>query len=102
MSDEEAKITCEFRFKCPKVWHLLQPTQQEGIRHCPECDREVHLAPTEEEFRWHAAQGHCVAVPVVGSMRPGECGQSQDIRELWVGMPASRIPYNAGEPPVRE
>jgi hypothetical protein len=60
----QAKISCEFSFKCPKQWDWLDPTAIEGIRHCSECDRDVHLALTQEDVRRHAEDGHCVAVRV--------------------------------------
>lgn len=63
--NEEARISCRFKFKCPKVWRLLQPTEREDVRHCSECDRDVHLALTEEDFRQHSAAGRCIAVPVL-------------------------------------
>lgn len=63
--NDEARIACEFAFKCPKQWDRLVSTATEGIRHCPECDRDVHLALTEEDFRRHADGGHCVAVRVL-------------------------------------
>ena len=63
--NDEATIACEFAFKCPKTWGQLTPTEAEGIRHCSECDRDVHLALTEEDFRRHADGGHCVAVRVL-------------------------------------
>ena len=70
--NDVAKISCEFRFKCPKVWDNLQLTQQEGIRHCPECNRDVHLARTEEDFRRHADEGQRVAVRVLQAHGPEE------------------------------
>ena len=63
--NEKARISCRFRFKCPQVWDRLQPTDVEGVRHCPECRRDVHLASTEEDFRRHSNEGHCIAVPVL-------------------------------------
>ena len=60
-----ARISCEFSFKCPKHWDRLPPTAIEGVRHCAACDRDVHLALTEEHFRRHAEDGHCVAVRVL-------------------------------------
>ena len=65
--DEDARIRCEFRFKCPQVWERLQPTTTEGIRYCPECRRDVYLALTGEDFRKHRDEGRCIAVPVVRS-----------------------------------
>lgn len=70
--NDQARIACSFKFKCPKLWHLLQPTAVEGVRHCPECDRDVHLALTEDEFRRHSEQGLCIAVPVLRPERRAE------------------------------
>lgn len=63
--NEEAGIARQFRFKCPQVWDRLQPTAVEGVRHCLECRRDVHLALTEEAFRLHSDEGRCIAVPVL-------------------------------------
>lgn len=52
--NDEALIECKLPFKCPRTWGQLEWTEAEGIRHCPEGDREVHLALTEEDFRRHA------------------------------------------------
>ncbi len=87
--NEQAVIECQFRFTCPKVWDNLQPTQQEGIRHCPECNRDVHLALTEEDFRRHADGGHCVAVRVLHPVLSGE-----DRREAYV-VGKVNVPYNS-------
>lgn len=73
--NDEARISCEFTFKCPKVWSRLQPTSVEGVRHCQECQREVHLALTEDDFKRHAEGGHCVAVRVV----PPESSQEAEL-----------------------
>ena len=73
--NEEARIGCRFHFKCPQLWSRLQPTPAESVRHCPECDRDVYLALTEEDFRRHSEDGWCIAVPV-----SRERGESQDER----------------------
>ncbi len=86
--NDEAKIRCAFRFKCPKVWDNLQPTHQDGIRHCPECDRDVHSALTEEEFRRHADEGQCVAVRVLQARGPEE-----DYKEVFM-VGNAEAPYN--------
>jgi len=62
--NDDARIECQLSFKCPRTWGKLTPTETEGIRHCSECDRDVHLALTEINFRRHADDGHCVAVRV--------------------------------------
>lgn len=80
--NEEARISCRFSFKCPRLWGRLQPTADEGVRHCPECDRDVHLALTEEDFRRHSEEVWCIAVPV-----SRERGESQnEEREYVIGM----------------
>ena len=63
--NDEGQISCEFRFKCPRQWDRLQPTALEGVRHCFECDRDVYLALTKEDFRRHADGGRCIAVRVI-------------------------------------
>ena len=83
--NDEARIACEFTFKCPKQWDRLTPTAVDGVRHCPECDRDVHLALTEEDFRRHAEGDHCVAVRV---LQP-EINDEEPV--LWVGN--VRAPY---------
>lgn len=63
--NEEARIRCEFRFKCPQVWDRLRKTAVEGVRRCPECNRDVYLALTEEDVRKYSDEGRCIAVPVL-------------------------------------
>lgn len=88
--NEEARIRCRFSFTCPRLWDRLQPTAEEGVRHCHECDREVHLALTEEDVRRHSEAGRCIAVPVV---LDDDAADSED--PCWlVGMIAP--PYDPG------
>ncbi|TXG78912.1 MAG: hypothetical protein E6R14_12065 [Thermomicrobiales bacterium] len=73
--NEKVRISCRFSFKCPRSWDHLQPTAEEGVRHCHECDRDVHLALAEEDVRRHCEEGRCIAVPVVqahGAADPDE------------------------------
>ena len=63
--NEEAIIDCQLAFRCPRTWGQLAPTKAKGIRHCSECERDVHLALTAEDFRQHAEEGQCVAVRVL-------------------------------------
>ena len=55
-----------------RVWNRLQPTQVESVRHCTECQRDVHLALTEEDFRKHSEEGRCIAVPVLQNNTEGD------------------------------
>ena len=63
--NEKVRIRCRFSFECPRVWDRLRPTVEEGVRHCHECGRDVHLALTEEDVRRYSGEGRCIAVPVV-------------------------------------
>ena len=63
--NDEARIACQFTFRCPQTWDRLTPTENAGIRHCSECERDVHLALTEEDFRQYGEEGKCVAVRVL-------------------------------------
>ncbi len=80
--NEEARIACHFLFKCPQKWDRLQPTAEEGVRHCHECDRDVHLVLTEEEFRQYSEDDRCITVLV--SRERGESRAEE--REYVVGM----------------
>lgn len=78
-------ITCEFWFKCPRVWDRLQPTAVQEVRHCPECERDVYLALTEEDLMRHRDKGRCVAVPMVLT-----AGETDDGPPMAVGMLKAR------------
>jgi len=67
-----APITCEFHFKCPRVWGLLSLTGQEKARYCGECQREVYLCESDENLAFHRNEGRCVAVPALGPKKSGE------------------------------
>jgi hypothetical protein len=72
--NEEANIRCLLSYACPQLWSQLDETKSPERRHCKECNRDVFLVHDEEEFAHHAAQGHCVAVPIEGddSLNPDE------------------------------
>lgn len=65
-----------FSFRCPKVWENLAPTEDETVRHCTECDQNVHLCTTDEETLVHARAGHCIARQL-----PDE----SELVEMWLG-----------------
>lgn len=87
--NETARIACDFSFRCPKTWEHLSPTDNVGIRHCPECNRDVHLALTEQDFREYAMKGRCVAVRVLQPELSAEDGA-----DVFFMGEASR-PYNS-------
>ena len=55
---------CEFSYRCPKTWGSLYETNIDSIRYCNQCERNVYLSKTTAEANTHAAEGHCVAIPI--------------------------------------
>ena len=91
--NDEARISCEFRFKCPKDWRRLERTERDEVRYCQACEREVYLAATQEALAQHKALGHCVAVP----LRKVEGDRGDDEPHWAVGMLEG--PYAPGGKP---
>jgi len=87
--NEEVRIACDFSFQCSKTWEYLSPTDNAGIRHCQECNRDVHLALTEEDFRRYAEGGYCVAVRVLQRNASDE-----NRKEVFI-VGTAAAPYNA-------
>ena len=56
---------CPLEMVCDRKWDDLAPTAQEGVRHCTECEAEVHFCHSIEELLVHARLGHCVAFNLV-------------------------------------
>lgn len=59
-----------FEFECPMHWTKLTATEDEKVRFCESCKREVHYCDTIEEARDHAWKGECVAVSLALVRRP--------------------------------
>lgn len=87
--NDEVRIRCRFAFTCPQQWSRLQPTDTEDVRHCPACNRDVHLALTKADVRRHSDEGRCIAVPVA---REDEAGDPDELG--WVVGLMER-PYDA-------
>ena len=51
----------KFRYRCPHRWRNFATTEDETVRFCPVCSRNVYLCASESEFNYHAQAGHCVA-----------------------------------------
>lgn len=60
-----SRVARAFTFQCPKQWDCLEQTKDSTVRHCSECNRDVHLALTEEDFRRYSIEKGCVAVCLV-------------------------------------
>jgi hypothetical protein len=49
---------------CRLNWESLTPTDEANVRTCPHCGEAVFLCKTDAEAIAHAAQGHCLAMPI--------------------------------------
>ncbi len=49
-----------FKFECSEVWETLTETEDENIRHCQRCDKNVHFVQNHEEFVPDPAKGNCI------------------------------------------
>lgn len=56
--------TWEFKVQCPLNWAQLVSTDDEDVRVCEVCLRNVYRCHSEVELERHAQQGHCVAIQV--------------------------------------
>jgi hypothetical protein len=59
--DQQEFLNCEMGFECPKDWFALEPTDKVGIKHCNQCQKEVHLCINQEELNQTVEQQLCVA-----------------------------------------
>lgn len=51
-----------FRYQCPKTWEQLPPGADMAIRHCEQCQKDVFLCRSPDEWEAHSKAGHCVAL----------------------------------------
>ena len=47
---------------CPMDWDALDPSADPAIRHCNQCDQDVHLCTTADQFIERAKHNECVAL----------------------------------------
>jgi hypothetical protein len=79
---------CEFAFKCDADWHEMDKTQNEKIRFCNACKKQVHHCETDNELLQAIKSNLCVAIPapyasitgqmLAGSMRFKPLKESKD------------------------
>ena len=54
-------LNCVFEYECPKNWFELKTTSKAGIKHCTECNKDVHLCINQEELDYAISQKFCIA-----------------------------------------
>ena len=75
---------CEFRFKCPRQWDALKPTEDKDQRYCHECNQIVYFCHTAEELMIAIKEDRCVAINLAGPLA----------EDTMVGMPAPQYNIN--------
>ena len=58
---KEEIINCSFQFQCPLDWNKLQLTENEDVRFCSNCKRNVYFVHTQYDLNNFARAGQCVA-----------------------------------------
>ncbi|MGI9055349.1 MAG: hypothetical protein ACR2F2_06045 [Pyrinomonadaceae bacterium] len=59
MNNEEEKQYV-FKFECEENWETLTETNDEKVRHCQKCDKNVYFAQNYDETITNAEKGNCV------------------------------------------
>jgi hypothetical protein len=77
----------DFSFQCPKRWEQLRPTEDEAVRFCDQCRRQVFFCTSLEVAQTHAAVGDCIAVDPRLARQPGDLESNLWETGLVVGMP---------------
>lgn len=52
---------CAFSYKCSKSWSDLEDTEDESIRFCRDCQREVYFCADDDELLSYIRLNRCVA-----------------------------------------
>jgi hypothetical protein len=56
---------CPLEFVCIREWDWLRRTRRDDVRHCSQCQRDVHLCVDDAAIKAAAEAGHCIAIPIV-------------------------------------
>ena len=51
---------CEL-VSCSQTWRILDKTDNENIRHCQECNKDVYKAKNMKEVEKITSEGDCIA-----------------------------------------
>jgi uncharacterized protein (TIGR02996 family) len=83
----------KFEYRCPQRWDTLLPTDDESVRHCTLCDRDVHYCSSTGKAHQLAEAGECVAIDSRRARLPLEllANALQGGRRL-LGRVAPRVP----------
>jgi hypothetical protein len=54
----------KFKFQCPQRWDQLKGGDDQTVRYCETCQRNVYLCTTHQAVGEQASQGHCVVIMI--------------------------------------
>jgi hypothetical protein len=61
--DKQVMIrNCTFAFKCSVNWDNLEETDEENIRFCLDCQKEVHFCEDDEDLVRSIKLNRCIAI----------------------------------------
>jgi len=63
INDENITIrNCTFAYKCEMKWDELDETEEDEIKFCKGCQKEVYLCETDEDLTKAIKRNRCVAI----------------------------------------
>ena len=65
-SPSDKIVNCKFTYKCPLEWQNLTESDNENVRFCSTCEKNVYFAHSQSEVYYFAERGDCIA------FHPGE------------------------------
>ena len=70
MSNELTIRNCTFAFKCNARWEKLEQTENDEIRFCDDCQKEVFLCLDDDILVKNVMLNRCVAIYKSGYLSP--------------------------------
>ena len=79
------QILCEFIFECKQDWETLKETDNEKVKYCTDCKKNVYWANSHEELSNLEAKGLCAATDLfegvtIGALAPSEGEVPEELR----------------------
>ncbi|WP_415885164.1 hypothetical protein ACMXYO_10995 [Neptuniibacter sp. QD37_6] len=65
------KKDCKVNYQCPNAWDDLEKTKNPFVRHCDQCEKDVHFCADVDSLKEAAVEDLCVAVPVTDGLEEG-------------------------------
>jgi len=53
---------CTFAFKCSAVWNELEVTDEDDVRFCNDCQREVFLCLDDDDLARNIKLNRCITI----------------------------------------